>query len=87
MKKTILLFPLISVASFAFGILIDRKINTKRTNYIGTIRIDRSEEDEPDKIFLELETDLETLAQTKTGNVRIIRKNYVSHKNNLYNER
>lgn len=53
-------------------------IATKRkTKYAGILRIDNSEEDIQDRLFLELHTDLNKIEKSKAITLKVIRKNWI----------
>ena len=47
---------------------------------IGTLRIDRSEEDEEPHIFLELYHDTSDIGSRKTVTLNVSTENYIAHK-------
>lgn len=51
-----------------------------KINECGNLRIDNSEEEEPAKIFLEV-TDLSALESSEYVILKVVRENYISHKN------
>lgn len=64
-------------ASFCIG----RKTKEeKKEDTSGVIHIDKSEEDEPEKIFLELTCSLPTLKSKKYAIFAISNKNYLTRK-------
>ena len=79
LKRSIIGIIVLSLclASFCIG----RKTKEeKKEDTSGVIHIDNSEEDEPEKIFLELTCSLPTLKSKKYAIFAISNKNYLTHK-------
>lgn len=79
LKKSIIGIIILSMcfASFCIG----RKTKEeKKEDTSGVIHIDNSEEDEPEKIFLELTCSLPTLKSKKYAIFAISNKNYLTRK-------
>lgn len=72
-----IIFTVACSLSFAGGIAVEKIFTKKNTKSIATLRIDRSEEDEPPKIFLELEAPFEELQKMETASIKILNKNYI----------
>lgn len=51
----------------------------QRTKFVGTLRIDRSEPDEPPRIFLELNKGVGDISNLKRVSLDVSTKNYISH--------
>jgi hypothetical protein len=73
-----------SVCSFIVGgiggVIFEKRNTTKRLGYSGTLRIDNSEVDEPEKLFLELNRSLDELSKEKVVIFKVIKRNYISQK-------
>lgn len=80
LKKSIVGIIILSMcfASFCIGRKTKEKKDDSRTS--GVIHIDKSEEDEPEKIFLELTCSLPTLKSKKYAIFAVSNKNYLTHK-------
>lgn len=86
-KVKLTLFLLGGGLLFGAGVFVGKKQEISKITYCGTLRIDRSLEDEPQNIFLELEIPVESLSKTKTASFKISNENYIlRNKNNPYNE-
>lgn len=79
MLKKIILFSLPFTAFYA-GIIFEKNRIKNSTKYFGTIRVDHSEDDEPEKLFLELESSIDNLEDSKIVMFKVLRENYISHK-------
>lgn len=73
MKKIIIT----AVGMLSIGYLLGKKVNRKKYEYAGTLRIDNSEMDEPAKLFLELEKDISVISNAKVINLKVLKKNYI----------
>lgn len=62
---------------FASGYATSSFVTKKKTKYAGNLRVDKSEPDEPPKMFLELTTDLNDIFKSKTVELRVINENYL----------
>ena len=73
---------MVSIGIGAFiGILngTDRKRKAIEERSVGSLRIDRSEKDEPPRPFLELkDSTIESIAEKKFVILKVINKNYLS---------
>lgn len=78
LKKII--FVAFQVSAFCAGIIFEKHVREKNKKYLGTIRIDHSEPEEPEKLFLELESDIDNLEDGKVVMFKVSRENYISHK-------
>ena len=71
------------IIGFLGGFIIHKKIIDNKTIYAGSLHIDNSEKDEPEKIFLELYKDISNI---KTGDSIVlyaIKENYISQNKQL----
>ena len=75
MEVNIILVILIGIVMFVFGILIERF--RQRSNNVGTLRIDRSDPDEPPYFFLEV-TNVRRIKNGKTITMTVNEENYIS---------
>jgi len=75
--KKILLNSIAAGGILCIGYLVGKQKRTK-TLYFGSLRIDKSEKNEPPKIFLELTCNLEELSKHKDISLKVIKKNYVN---------
>ena len=66
-----------SALIFVSGYLTSNEINKKKTKYAGNLRIDRSEPNEPPKMFLELQTDLNDISKAKVIKLKVVNENYL----------
>lgn len=72
---------LISGATFITGIAVGKTIEKhKHDIHVGSLRLDKSEADEPVKMFLELEVPLDSLEKMNTVVFKVVKENYISHK-------
>lgn len=75
MEVNIILVILIGIVMFVFGILIERF--RQRSNNVGTLRIDRSDPEEPPYFFLEV-TNVRRIKNGKTITMTVNEENYIS---------
>lgn len=66
--------------SFGIGMALEKRRTSSKTLYCGVLRVDKSEEDESPKLFLELETPLESFQNLKTASFRVLNQNYILRK-------
>lgn len=86
MLRKSFIFISVGCAVFSAGFFWGKKIERSKKIFCGTLRIDKSVEDEPENMFLELETSMENLASKKEALFLISKKNYICRdKNNSYN--
>jgi len=73
-----------SSITFFVGIMVGKSFETnkiqKKTARCGTLRIDRSDPDEPERLFLELSVDIPTLTTMDRVIFNVVRKNYITQK-------
>lgn len=67
------------MVGFIFGVVKEYDAHIKK-NSVGTIRVDKSEPELPPKLFLELETDLNTIVKSKYVKLKVLNENYISQK-------
>ena len=67
---------------FLFGVLMGSLIRQFliKTKNAGSLRVDRSEPDEPPKLFLELNVDMNTLSSSDFIKLQVKNENYISQK-------
>ena len=75
MEANIIWVILVGIVMFVFGILIERF--RQRSNNIGTLRIDRSDPEEPPYFFLEV-TNIRRIKNGKTITMTVNEENYIS---------
>ena len=75
MEVNIILVILIGIVMFVFGILIERF--RQRSNNVETLRIDRSDPEEPPYFFLEV-TNVRRIKNGKTITMTVNEENYIS---------
>ena len=63
--------------SFGIGSVFQKKRANGKTLYCGSLRIDRTEECEPPKLFLELDVPIEALQEIKIAQFLVVNKNYI----------
>jgi hypothetical protein len=67
----------IPIISFVSGISAGKLLERKKLKPVGTLRIDHSEKNEPEKIFLELECDVKHLSKQKEVVLKVLKKDYI----------
>ena len=65
------------VVSSVVGCLVT--LYWQRTKFVGTLRIDSSEPDEPPRMFLELNKGVGDISRLKRVSLDVSTKNYISH--------
>ncbi len=76
MKKKIINI-VCGIALFTCGYSIASIYYKKHTKFAGILRIDNSEEELPERLFLELEQDLKTIEKQKIIKLKVVKKNYL----------
>ena len=78
MNKYILINSLSAVGFFITGYLVKKAVTKKpKIKEMGTLRIDNSDPDEPDMLFLELVKDTKDISDGDYVTFNVSRKNYV----------
>lgn len=82
MNKKILKFGglvLSNAIIFCIGISIGKAKSSKKKPevYSGTLRVDNSDKDYPNQLFLELDEDVDILKHRKTAHFKVLNKNYI----------
>lgn len=78
--KRVILNSLIFSSTLITGYIIGASVERSKKANVGVLRIDKSEENSPEKIFLELNTDIETLKKCRSVELKVVNKNYVTRK-------
>ena len=63
--------------SFGFGTKFQKRRANGKTLHCGSLRIDRTEEYEPPKLFLELDVPIETLQGIDVAQLLVVNQNYI----------
>lgn len=71
-------FVLIFIAGFFVGMGV--VLIAYRTYYVGTLRIDRSDPNEPPYMFLELDKGVGDISRKKNVILKVSNENYISQK-------
>lgn len=71
-------FVLIFIAGFFVGMGV--VLIAYRTYYVGTLRIDRSDPNEPPYMFLELDKGVGDISRKKNVVLKVKNENYISQK-------
>ena len=79
-SQKILINSLVACSFTFVGYIFGAAVERSKKSEIGVLRIDKSEEDAPEKIFLELNTDVESLKNKKCVQLKVLSKNYVARK-------
>ncbi len=77
MIKNFIFKTLASGVLVGIGFLAGKITEKRNTKYAGVLRIDKSEENEPEKLFLELDTNLKDIEKAKIIKLKVIRKNWI----------
>lgn len=73
-----ILNKVVTIAGAGFiGYLAGVVVTKRKTKYAGVLRIDNSEKDVPERLFLELNNDLDKIEKSKVIAVKVIRKNWI----------
>lgn len=78
--KYFIINPIIGVGLFAVGYFVSQRKKKPTVKYIGNLRIDNSEKDEPSKIFIEFDVDPNNLNDCDYVNLKVVKENYVKSK-------
>lgn len=82
MNKKILKFGGFVISNaivFCIGIGIGKLKSSKKKPevYSGTLRVDNSDKDYPNQLFLELDEDVDILKHRKVAHFKVLNKNYI----------
>lgn len=86
MIKQIMIFGSGLLVGVAGGFIFKKKQIESKTKYLGNLRIDNSDPDVPNSLFLELTADIGTLKQADTAIFKVVNESYIRSNNNHYNE-
>lgn len=77
-KKGLLVSVACSIAFFGVGYATGRIFKKpKKEEIVGTLRIDNSDPDQPDALFLELGVPVEYISSKKIIHLRVLNENYL----------
>lgn len=65
------------VTTFVIGVAAGALTTKKKIKYAGILRIDNSEHNDSEGLFLELHKDLSAIEKAKVINLKVIRKNWI----------
>lgn len=69
---------LLSFSSFIFGIVTNYLLNKfKKKEIFGTLRIDNSDKDNPNSLFLELKVPIDYISTKKSVEFNVLKENYI----------
>lgn len=80
MKKTICILTVCNICSGIIGYVIGSKISEKKiinSETIGTLRIDNSDSDNPNSLFLELKVPVSYISSEKIVKLKVLKENYI----------
>lgn len=82
MNKKILKFGGLAFSSaviFCIGISVGKAKSPKKKPEVcsGTLRVDNSDKDYPNQLFLELDEDVDILKHRKIAHFKVLNKNYI----------
>lgn len=76
-KKNLLISAISSVIGMIIGVVSYKKYAQSKIYYGGNLHIDKSEADENERMFLELDTTINELKTKNTIVLKVINKNYL----------
>ena len=77
MIKNFIFRTFTGVSLLGIGYFAGKMSERRHAKYAGVLRIDKTEKDEPEKLFLELNNNLNDITKAKTIKLKVIRKNWL----------